>query len=181
MAKKNKPKLLFHVCCAPCSGILSLKLREKFDLTVYYDNSNIWPEEEFWKRSDEVKRFFANEGVEFILADWRHDDFLSWAGELAHESERGERCKICYRKRLEATALRAKEGRFEYFATSLSISPHKDAEAINKLGLALAQKYGLIFLAEDWKQNGGFKRSMEFSRKKGFYRQNYCGCEFSVR
>ena len=179
--ESKKPTLLFHICCAPCSGILSLKLKKDFNITIYYDNPNIWPEEEFLKRAKEAERFFGQEGVRFILADWKHKDFLVWAGELAQEPERGKRCRLCYYRRLEATAEVAKKKGFQYFATSLSISPHKDAKVINNLGRALAKKYGLNFLAEDWKKNEGFKKAMEFSREKGFYRQNYCGCEFSIR
>jgi len=176
-----KPKLLFHVCCAPCSGFLASELLKDFALTVYYDNSNIWPESEFLKRAKEAAEFFNQENIKFILADWQHEQWRVKVQGLEQEPERGKRCFLCYQYRLEKTARFAKSNGFEYFATSLIISPHKDAKIIIDLGRELARKYGLQFLAEDFKKNDGCQKANAFSRAKNFYRQNYCGCEFSMR
>lgn len=176
-----KPKLLFHVCCAPCSGLLSRQLRQDFDVTVYYDNSNIWPQEEFDKRAVEAERFFASEGVEFVLTQWNHDDWQKLATGLENEPEKGRRCQLCYHYRLKNTAEYAATHGFEYFTTSLSISPHKDQQAIISLGQALAQQHGLKFLSQDFRLDDGFKKSVDFGKERNFYRQKYCGCEYSQK
>jgi len=174
-----KPKLLFHVCCAPCSGYLSSKLGETFDLTVYYDNSNIFPEEEFLKRSSEAQKFFESQNINFILANWDHQKWLELVRGLEEEPERGKRCALCYHSRLRSAAQYAKDNGFDIFTTTLSISPHKDGELLRNIGRNLAGEYGVKFLDEDFKKNDGFKKAMEFAKQCGFYRQNYCGCEFS--
>lgn len=176
-----KPKLLLHVCCAPCSGFLSQVLSKKFDITVYYDNPNIWPETEFIKRAQEAEKFFQSVGINFILVDWDHSEWQQLVRGLAAEPEKGKRCRLCYLYRLEKTAAFAQENGFAVFGTSLTISPHKDAEAIISLGQSLAKEYGIEFLAEDFKKNDGFKNAMAFSCAQGFYRQNYCGCEYSKK
>jgi hypothetical protein len=176
-----KKKLLFHVCCAPCSGLLSRQLRAEYDVTVYFDNPNIWPEEEFNKRAHEAKEFFAGEGVDFILAKWEHDTWQELVDGLEHEPERGKRCKLCYHYRLENTAKFASQNSFNYFATSLSISPHKEEKVINNLGRALGKKYGVEFLDGNWRADSGYQKSVEFSKEQGFYRQKYCGCEYGSK
>lgn len=175
-----KPKLLFHVCCAPCSGLLSQQLLRDFQVTVYFDNPNIWPVAEFLKRAQEAEKYFKTQGVEFILVDQNYADWKKLAAGLETESEQGKRCKLCYHYRLRAAASYAAEHQFDYFTTSLSISPYKDNRAIINIGLALAQKYGLKFLAADFRINAGFKKATEFAKAQGFYRQKYCGCEFSL-
>lgn len=174
-----KPKLLFHVCCAPCSGFLSTQLGEVFDLTVYYDNSNIFPREEFDRRSLEAKKFFESQNIDFVLAEWKHDKWLDLVRGLEGEPERGNRCVICYHFRLRNAAEYARQNGFDIFTTTLSVSPHKDSRLISEIGMALSQEYGIKFLNEDFKKNDGFKKAMEFAKELGFYRQNYCGCEFS--
>jgi predicted adenine nucleotide alpha hydrolase (AANH) superfamily ATPase len=176
-----KPKLLFHVCCAPCSGLLSRQLRADYDVTVYFDNPNIWPEEEFKKRAQEAENFFRGEGVEFILTKWDHTDWQCLATGLELEPERGKRCKLCYHYRLKNAAEFAVQKGFEYFATSLSISPHKEQKIINNLGQALAKKYSIKYLDNDWGSNCGYQKSVAFSKEQGFYRQKYCGCEYGVK
>jgi len=179
--KSAKPKLLFHVCCAPCSGLLSQELRKKFDVAVFYDNSNIHPRQEFLKRASEADDFFRQEGVDFILADWNHDDWNNLAKGLENEPERGKRCQLCYRYRLSNTARYAAENGFEYFCTSLSISPWKDSRAIRSIGMDLSSRYGIKFLADDFQADDGYKKSRSFAKKRGFYFQKYCGCEYSVK
>jgi len=175
-----KPKLLFHVCCAPCSGLLSRELRERFDVTVYFDNPNIWPESEFIKRADEAQRYFRSEGVDFIITEWDHEEWKKLAKGLEQEPEKGKRCKLCYHYRLKNAAEFAARSGFEYFTTSLLISPWKDDRAIRNLGMALAKKFRLKFLADDFQIDNGYAKSHAFAKEKGFYRQKYCGCEYSL-
>jgi len=179
MAEPCKPRLLFHVCCAPCSGLLSRRLAERFDLTVYFDNPNIWPEEEFWKRAKEAEKYFLAEGVDFILTDWGHESWRKLAEGLEREPEKGRRCRQCYDYRLERAAEYAARRGFDYFTTSLLISPWKDGQAIRNLGSALGQKHGLKFLADDFQADNGYGKAKDFARERGFYRQKYCGCEYS--
>lgn len=176
-----KEKLLLHVCCAPCSGWLSRQLCQAYDVTVYFDNSNIWPEAEFIKRAKEAENFFLSEGVDFILAERDHDSWQKIIAGWEQEPERGKRCKLCYHQRLEATAKFASEKGFDCFAVSLGISPHKDQKTINNLGRALARKYNSRFVAEDWRADGGYQKAVDFSKKQGFYRQKYCGCEYGIK
>ena len=177
----KRKRLLFHICCAPCSGFLSKRLIDDFQLTVYFDNPNLWPAEEFVKRAREAEKYFKSQGVEFILAQ---PDYEAWKrlGEgLEMEAERGRRCKRCYHYRLRLTAEYAARNNFDIFTTSLSISPYKDAKAIKNISQALAKQYQLEFLADDFRLNDGFKKAMDFARQQGFYRQKYCGCEFSLK
>lgn len=176
----NKPKLLLQVCCAPCSGLLSRELVKKYEVTVYFDNSNIFPQAEYLKRATEAEKFFTQEGVKFILTEWQHDEWLKLARGLENEPEKGRRCQLCYYYRLNHTAQYASKHDFDFFGTSLSISPWKDAWGIKRIGQDLAQKYDLKFLADDWQTEIGYDVATEFAKSQGFYRQKYCGCEFSI-
>jgi len=176
-----KQSLLLHACCATCSGFLAQELARDFDVTIYFDNPNIFPKEEFFKRAGEAEKFFTKIGFPFIQSEYNHNDWLTLVQGLEGAPERGERCLVCYHFRLSKTAQYAKDHGFDYFATTLSISPHKDATAINNIGEALASQLGVKFLIGDWKRNDGFKKAMQCSRENNFYRQNYCGCEFSKR
>ncbi len=175
-----KSKLLFHICCAPCSGLLSRQLRESYDISVYFDNPNIWPLEEFHKRAREAEKFFSNEGVEFILADWNHDEWLELTRGLESEPEKGKRCKLCYHRRLEQAAQYAAANNFDCFTTSLSFSPYKDQRTILNLGRALGKKYKLKFIDIDFRADDNWRKARDFSKERDFYRQKYCGCEFSL-
>lgn len=175
-----KPKLLFHVCCAPCSGLLSRQLCERFDVAVYFDNPNIWPQEEFLKRAKEAEKYFRSEGVDFVMTEWDHEEWKKLTKGLEHEPEKGKRCKLCYHYRLKNAAEFAAKNNFEYFTTSLFISPWKDDGIIRNLGAALAKKYGVKFLADDFQAEGGYDKSRAFAKEQGFYRQKYCGCEYSL-
>ncbi len=172
-------KLLLHICCAPCSGLISRELSKSFGISVYFDNSNIATEEEFEKRAEEAEKFFSREGIKFVLAPRCHDDWLGLAGKFASEPEKGKRCKLCYHQRLSRAAQYASRNGFDVFATSLSVSPWKDDLAIHNLGRALGKKYGIEYLDYDFKGLGWWPKILAFAKSEGFYRQKYCGCEFS--
>lgn len=179
--KQVKPRLLLHVCCIACGAYAADLLKAVYRPTLYFYNPNIYPETEYFRRLNETKRAAKALGIKVITGEYRHP--VWWELVRGHEDdpERGERCLICYRERLEATARLAKSKGFAVFASTLSVSPHKLAENINKIGEELAAKYGLKFLSEDFKKRDGFKKSLEWSRKLKLYRQDYCGCEFSMK
>ena len=179
----NPPRLLLHACCAPCSSYVLEYLSEYFDITVYYYNPNISPEGEFVKRYVELKRLIKemplkNE-VKLIKGVYRYEDFLDIAEGLEEAPEGGERCFKCYEMRLEKTAELARDEGFDYFCTTLSISPLKNSQKLNEIGFELEKKYGVKWLPSDFKKKEGYKRSIELSRKYNLYRQNFCGCVYS--
>ena len=177
------PKLFLHSCCAPCSSYTLEYLSNYFDITVYYFNPNISPKEEFGKRFAEQKRLIeelpAKHPIKLVLGEYDYNDFLSIAKGYEDIPEGGERCFRCYRMRLESTAKLAKEQGFDYFCTTLSISPLKNSQKINQIGFEVAEKYGIKWLPSDFKKKEGYKRSIELSKEYSLYRQNFCGCGFS--
>lgn len=177
------PKLFLHSCCAPCSSYTLEYLNNYFDITVYYFNPNISPKEEFDKRFTEQKRLIeelpAKHPIKLVLGEYDYNDFLEIAKGYEDVPEGGERCFRCYRMRLESTAKLAKEQGFDYFCTTLSISPLKNSQKINEIGYEVAEKYGIKWLPSDFKKKEGYKRSIELSREYQLYRQNFCGCVFS--
>lgn len=178
------PKLLLHSCCAPCSSYVLEYLSRYFDITVLYYNPNIYPPEEFAKRADEQVRL-ADEmsfehPVKVVVADFNADEFYSAVRGHEGDPEGGERCRLCFELRLGKAAEYAGEHGFDYFTTTLSISPLKNAAVLNDVGAAAAEKYGVAYLFSDFKKRGGYKRSCELSAQYGLYRQDYCGCVFSV-
>lgn len=177
------PRLLLHSCCAPCSSAVLEYLSEHMAITVFYFNPNIFPEEEFLHRIAEQKRLISElpckNPVEFIEHGWQEERFYAAVKGLENIPEGGERCFACYRLRLEETARLAAEKGFDYFTTTLSISPYKNADKLNEIGEELAAKYGVKHLPSDFKKRDGYKRSIELSAKYGLYRQDYCGCVFS--
>ncbi|MGN0493235.1 MAG: epoxyqueuosine reductase QueH [Acutalibacteraceae bacterium] len=178
----RKATLLLHACCAPCSSAALEYLVQYFDITLFFYNPNISSAEEFQKRLKELERFtrecpFAN-GIKIISPDYNHGEFLSAAAGLESAKEGGERCEKCFRLRLNKTAEQAGTLGFEYFATTLTISPLKNAEKINLCGEA-ATVGNVIYLPTDLKKRERYKRSIELSREYGLYRQSFCGCEFS--
>ena len=179
------PSLLLHSCCAPCSSYVLEYLSNYFKITVYYYNPNIYPDEEFEKRckdqQDFISRFPAKHSISFIPGAFEKDRFYEMAKGLEDVPEGGERCFKCYRLRLESTARLARENDFDFFTTTLSISPLKNAEKLNEIGKMLSEKYGVSYLFSDFKKKNGFKRSLELSAEYGMYRQNYCGCIYSIR
>lgn len=183
----KKPKKLFlHSCCAPCSSYVLEYLSPHFQITVFYYNPNITGSAEYFKRMEEQKRFIAllniKEGhypIEVVEGDYRPEVFLEMAKGLETCPEGGERCFGCYQLRLEETARRAGETGFDYFATTLTISPLKNTEKLNEMGEELAKQYNVPWLPSDFKKKNGYKRSIELSREYELYRQDYCGCAFS--
>lgn len=179
----NPPRLFLHSCCAPCSSYTLEYLSNYFDITVYYFNPNISPKEEFDKRFAEQKRLIdslpAKNPIKLVLGEYNYDDFLQIARGYENVAEGGERCFRCYRMRLESTARIAKEQGFDYFCTTLSISPLKNSQKINQIGYEVAQQYGIKWLPSDFKKREGYKRSIELSREYNLYRQSFCGCIFS--
>lgn len=179
----NPPRLLLHSCCAPCSSYTLEYLSRYFDITVYYFNPNISPKQEFDKRFEEQKRLISQmpfkNSVTLVEGDYNYDDFLEIAKGLENVPEGGERCFRCYKMRLENTARLAKEQGFDYFCTTLSISPLKNSQKINELGFEIEEKYGVKWLPSDFKKREGYKRSIQLSREYSLYRQNFCGCVFS--
>lgn len=189
----RKKRLLLHACCAPCSSYVLEYLREKFEITVLYYNPNITEREEYEKRCDELKRLVRQMNEEsredpavlpsgFLLVEegrWEPQFFFEAAKGLESLPEGGERCFRCYELRLRETARLAAEKGFDYFTTTLTISPLKNAAKLNEIGERMAEEYGVAFLPSDFKKKNGYKRSVELSEKYGLYRQDYCGCIFS--
>ena len=195
---KKRPRLLLHSCCAPCSSHVLEYLRESFDVTVFFYNPNITEDGEYEKRLREEKRLIRayNEQVErgdfegmrstsgaskieILEAPYDPEKYLESVRGLEHCREGGERCAVCFRLRLSATASAAREGGYDFFTTTLTISPLKDAPLLNAIGEEAAEAYGVPFLPSDFKKKDGYKRSIELSREYGLYRQDFCGCPFS--
>lgn len=179
------PTLLLHACCAPCSSSVLEKLSSFFEITIYYYNPNISPYEEYEKRVNEIKRFIKELKVEnpihFLEGKYDNESFEAIAKGLENEPEGGARCSKCYYLRLKETALVAQTHNFDYFTTTLSVSPYKNAEKLNKIGLALEKEYNVYYLVSDFKKKDGYKRSIELSKQYNLYRQDYCGCIYSKR
>ncbi len=179
------PSLLLHSCCAPCSSYVIEYLSDYFNITVLYYNPNISDRNEYEKRKAEqirlINSFKSKNKVRFIDCEYDSNEFFSIAKGYEHCRENGERCLRCYRLRLEKTASLAKEMGFDYFCTTLSISPLKNAQTINEIGQETALKYSVLWLPSDFKKRNGYKRSVELSRQFNLYRQNYCGCVYSKR
>lgn len=179
----NVPTLMLHSCCAPCSSYTLEYLSQYFSITVFYYNPNISPKEEFDKRFLEQKKLIealpAKHKITLIEGDYCYQDFLDIAKGYENVPEGGERCFRCYQMRLEKTARLAKEKGFDYFCTTLSISPLKNSQKINEIGKKVAEKLNIKWLPSDFKKKEGYKRSIELSRQYDLYRQNFCGCVFS--
>ena len=177
------PKLLLHSCCAPCSSYTLEYLSQYFEITVFYYNPNISPEEEFEKRFSEQKRLIeelpAKNKISLIKGEYDYNEFLNIARGYEDAREGGERCFRCYRLRLEKTAELAEKNGFDYFCTTLSISPLKNAQKLNQIGYEVAEGRSVKWLASDFKKREGYKRSIELSKEYNLYRQNFCGCIFS--
>ncbi|EET60931.1 hypothetical protein BRYFOR_06997 [Marvinbryantia formatexigens DSM 14469] len=177
------PVLFLHSCCAPCSSYVLEYLSQYFRITVFYYNPNIAPEEEYRKRAEEQQRLIREMPlkypVSFVEGDFDDTHFYEAVRGLEKEPEGGARCRVCFELRLRETARRAALMHADYFATTLTISPLKNAAVINETGEKLAREYGVSWLPSDFKKKNGFKRSGELSAQYGLYRQNYCGCIFS--
>ncbi len=179
------PKLLLHTCCAPCSSYCIEYLSNYFDITVLYYNPNISPQEEYEKRKQEQIRFLkeypSKNKLDIMDIDYDYNDFLSIAKGLEQEKEGGRRCHKCYLLRLEKTAQIAKKHHFDYFGTTLTVSPYKNSKVLNEIGKVLQEKYNVAYLFSDFKKKEGYKRSIELSKQYHLYRQDYCGCIYSKK
>ena len=174
-------KILLHSCCAPCGAYIVEKLSRDYDVTVYFYNPNIHPAEEYEKRKVEIKNYCEKHGVEFIEEKYNPEEWFLGVKGLEKEPERGARCAVCFKMRLGKTAEFAQANGFDFFTTTLTISPHKSTEQIFTAGREAEEKSGVKFLARDWKLDNGFKCSCDKSREEGFYRQKYCGCVYSQK
>jgi epoxyqueuosine reductase len=183
--RQERPKLLIHSCCAPCSSYVLEYLSKYFEITIYYYNPNIYPEAEYYRRVEEQQQLInamsLNSKVTLRKGDYQPQLYYQAVKGLEGEPEGGERCFVCYELRLREAAQLAKEGGYDYFTTTLSISPHKNSDKLNEIGNKLAKEYGVSYLPSDFKKKNGYKRSIELSKEYNLYRQDYCGCVFSIR
>ncbi len=181
--QQHKPTLLLHSCCAPCSSYVLEYLTQHFDITILYYNPNIAPYDEFVRRAQEQQRLIdempLNSPVKLIVSEYNGNEFNAIAAGREREKEGGERCFLCYRLRLEEAAKTAARQGYDYFTTTLSISPHKNAQKLNEIGAELSDIYGAKYLYADFKKKNGYKRSCELSELYNLYRQDYCGCVYS--
>ncbi len=173
----GKPRLLLHVCCAPCSSGVLPKLKEYFDITLYYYNPNTYPKDEYLLRAEQFAKL---SNMPLIICDYSHCEFLNSIMGLENCPEGGTRCQKCIALRLEQSFKYAQLNNFDYITTTLSISPHKDAYFINMCGEQLQQQYNVSYLYADFKKDNGYLNSITESKKFDLYRQDYCGCEFSI-
>ncbi len=181
--QSNNPRqrLLLHICCIGCGVYIAKELKNIYKIKLFFYNPNIFPKEEYDKRLEEISRVAKGFGLPVIIGEYKHEYWRGLVRGRENDPEKGDRCLICYKERLEEVAKMAKKMKFDKFGTTLTISPHKDASIINNIGLDLSKKYRVSFLDEDFKKNNGFKKSCEISKELNLYRQNYCGCEFSMR
>jgi len=175
-------KILLHSCCAPCAGHSVQKLiSDGYSPTLFFYNPNIYPIQEYNKRKEEIIRFARQTKIPIIIIEDDQKEWEEYITGFESEKEGGKRCELCFKFRLKKTALYAKEHQFNSFCTVLTISPHKNSSLINKIGKQLEEKYNLFFIEENFKKNEGFKKSLDLSKKYGFYRQKYCGCKYSIK
>jgi predicted adenine nucleotide alpha hydrolase (AANH) superfamily ATPase len=177
----EKQKLLLHVCCAPCSTVALERLKEEYAVTVFFFNPNIHPKIERDKRLDEMQRLAENLGFEVLAVDYAAKEWFDLVRGMEDLPEGGERCTRCFDMRLRKTAELAREKGFDVFATSLTLSPHKDAERINRLGGDIAAEFGVGYYESNFKKMNGYQQSIELSHEYDLYRQDYCGCIFSKK
>lgn len=180
---KGKPRLLLHACCGVCSSYVLEYLSKYFEITVLYYNPNIYPRAEYDKRLLNQKKIIDEmvPQVKLKTVTYDENEFLDYVDGLEGESEGGARCTKCFILRMEKTAIIAKEENYDYFCTTLSVSPYKDSQRLNKIGKYLEEKYGVKYLYSDFKKKNGYKRSNELAREYDIYRQDYCGCRYSIR
>ena len=183
----EKKKILLHSCCAPCSTAVIERLVDEFDITILYYNPNIFPEEEYYKRKNEELKYIEiynsnhNDKIKFMDCDYDNITFYNAVKGLESEREGGARRGVCFKVRLERTAKLAKENGFDIFGTTLTVSPHKNAELINSIGLGIEKETQISYLVSNFKKQNGYKRSVELAKENDLYRQNYCGCEFALK
>lgn len=185
--ENKRPRLFLHSCCAPCSSYCLMYLAPHFEITVFYYNPNIYPKQEFDKRAAEERHLIEELnseygfGIAFVQGDYEPERFFELAKGLETAPEGGMRCFLCYEQRLRKAASVAKAEGFDYFATTLSISPLKNAGKLNEIGNRVGEELGIAHLPADFKKKEGYKQSIALSKKYGLYRQNYCGCVYSLK
>ena len=176
-----KPNILLHCCCAPCTSYVLECLLPHYNVSVLFYNPNIEPQEEYFKRKSELTKLLDKASLtsttRMLECDYDNAAFSSAALSLRNEPEGGERCRLCFELRLSETASKAKAGKFDFFTTTLSVSPHKNAKLLNEIGKKAAIEYGVEYLQADFKKKDGYKRTVELSKKYSLYRQEYCGCQ----
>jgi predicted adenine nucleotide alpha hydrolase (AANH) superfamily ATPase len=180
-AEINTEKLLVHACCGPCATQVIELLSRDYRVTAFFYNPNIQPEEEYLNRLSALETFCRIKDIELISGRYDNHEWLGLVAGLEDQPEGGKRCEVCLAMRLKKTALVAVEHDFKAFSTTLSISPHKDAQVINSIGRETGKQHNIIFLQGDFKKDNGYRKSCELSRQYGLYRQKYCGCLFSKR
>lgn len=185
---KQKQKILLHSCCAPCSTAVIERLSEDYEIVIFYYNPNIYPEEEYIKRKNEEIKYIKhlNEtnqsiSISMIDSDYESEKFYEAVKGFENEREGGARCAVCFKLRLFETAKKAKEYGIDVFGTTLTVSPHKNAELINSIGISIEKELNVKFLVSNFKKQNGYKRSVELSKENNIYRQAYCGCEFALK
>lgn len=184
---QTKKRLLLHSCCGPCSSYVITYLKDYFDITILYYNPNIYPYEEYLKRKKEqikvIKKLkkISKNNIDIRDCDYDNNKYEKKIRGLENEPEKGRRCEICYKMRMEKTALEAKNNNYDYFCTTLSVSPYKNANLINQIGKEISKKYNIEWLYSDFKKKDGYKKSIILSQQYNLYRQNYCGCIYSKR
>lgn len=176
-----KPTLLLHACCAPCSSHVILLLKEKYDITLFYSNDNIYPENEFGLRLEELIKFAKNFDIPVIADGFKPEDFYNAVKGYEYLGEKTARCYKCYKFRLEKSAKKAKELGFDFFTTTLSISPYKEPKWLNKIGYELQEEYGVKWLLSNFYEGNGYEHSVQLCKQYDLYQQDYCGCVFSLR
>lgn len=174
-----KPRFLVHVCCAPDALFVFGVLKDGYEVTGFFSNSNIHPREEYDLRLDEARKVARLSGVPLIEDDYDPEGWIALTAKFKDEPEKGRRCDVCYAARLARTAARAAREGFDAFATVMSLSPWKKAAVMNRIGRQFAARHGIAFLESDFKKKDGFKKSVDLSRAHGLYRQDYCGCVYS--
>ncbi|MGQ9708462.1 MAG: epoxyqueuosine reductase QueH [bacterium] len=177
----KKPSLFLHICCGPCATTVVHRLKSEYEITGFFYNPNIFPEQEYHRRLEAAERLAQTYRFNLLTDCYDHDSFLAAVRGLEGELEGGRRCEVCYRLRLKKSALKAKALGFSFLASTLTVGRNKRADLINRLGFEVCAPYEMEFLSADWKKANGFRQSMELSQQLGLYRQHYCGCEFSFR
>ncbi len=180
-ASIDSESVILHACCAPCATHVIDVLSSRFKVSVFFYNPNIQPETEFNKRLDSINKLCSIKGTELIVCGYDRQVWFEWVKGLEEEPEGGRRCSVCFEMRLEACAETALKRKIKNFATTLSISPHKNMKVIYSIGRSVADKYGLNFIDIDFGKDDGFRKSCIQSKEIGLYRQKYCGCIFSMR